>query len=252
MRFLLLLCTFFSLATSAQTDDRYTLKYVWAESGLSLRAEGRSGAEKLTVIPFGGEVTPTGKTGELTEVTALKSVTYNGYDDVYTSAPYVMNDHYVEVIYNGQTGFVFAGYLSEYNPLAGQPDGVNFEAWLEALGGKPREVQMGERPEGMTRGYQVLQYDKGITLYREEFEGGGSTTLLLPWGSLNDGFLIGSYFFGVTDPVNEQERFGKDVDYLPEILNIQEDGTLIFGGDMSSTTIRVMGRMLIIRSEGGC
>lgn len=252
MRLLLLFCTLFSLTAFAQINDRPPVKYVWAESGLSLRAEGRSGADKLTVVPFGGKVTPTGKIGELTEVTALKSVTYNGYDDVYTSDPYVMNDHYVEVTYNGQTGFVFAGYLSEYNPLAGQPDGVNFEAWLEALGGKPREVQMGNRPDGMTRGYQVLQYANGITVYREEFEGGGSNTLLLPWGSLNDGFLIGAYFFGVTDPVNEQERFGKDVDYLPEILDIQEDGTLLFGGDMSSTTIRTMGRMLIIRGEGGC
>jgi hypothetical protein len=71
--------------------------FVCAESGLTMRAEGKSGAEKVMVIPFGEKVMQTGEVGQTIQVTALKSVTYTGHGGTIKSDPYIMHDSYVEV-----------------------------------------------------------------------------------------------------------------------------------------------------------
>ncbi|MFK8165743.1 MAG: SH3 domain-containing protein, partial [Lewinella sp.] len=48
----------------AQDGPTSSDKYVWAKSGLTLRAEGNLKGEKLAVIPYGATVQLTGEWGE--------------------------------------------------------------------------------------------------------------------------------------------------------------------------------------------
>ena len=85
-----------------------------------------------------------------------------------------------------------------------------------------------------------------------EYEGGASMTLVFPAGSINDGYLIAARFFGVTDAVDNKGEFDEGPEFLPELLEVHEDGTLRLAGDMSETVIQIVGGMLIIHSSGGC
>lgn len=250
MRFLLL-PLFVSLSLFAQAQERKVVNYVWAESGLTLRAEGKPGAKKLAVIPYGAAIEVTGGMGEFAQVTDLKSVTYVDADGrEMKSDPYVMEGYYQEVIYQGKVGFVFSGYLCRYSPEAGEEK--DLYSWLEECFGEPFDAKHQEELQNLYGDQSLKIYPNGVMIKHEQYEGGGSTTVVFPAGTVNEGYLIAAKFWGVTDSVNNKDQAEEEMYFLPEMLHILEDGTLEFEGDMSVTTIQRVGGLLIIRSEGGC
>jgi hypothetical protein len=251
MRFFLL-CLVFPFLLTAQSEDGYPDKYVWAESGLTMRDAGNSSGKKLLVLPFGAAVTPTGNSGAQANVTALPSVSYKTQWGISKSQPYVMHDSYLEVVYQGQIGFVYNGYLSAYSPDTGAENTPDLTAWMANQFGSPNTISGEELIIQEGRWQSVQLYPAGVMQTNVEYEGGGSMTFVFPAGSINDGYLIAARFLGITDAVHEKEELQKDMDFLPEILEIKEDGTLQFTGDMSETVIQVVGGMLIIHSAGGC
>lgn len=252
MRYLIV-CLLFSFSLSAQSDNEISPRFVWAESGLTMRAEGKSGAEKVMVIPFGGKVMPTGEVGQTIQVTALKSVTYTGHGGTIKSDPYIMHDSYVEVTYEGKKGFVYNGFLSRFSPLVSSSESPGFTRWLDVHCGVPKEVPGDRIMDNEYERTTVTQYPNGAMYTTTSYEGGGSTTIVFPVGTLNEGYLFVAHFFGVTNAVDERGKVAEeDDDFLPELLDASEDSVLRFVGDMSETVIRVIGGMLIIHSSGGC
>jgi hypothetical protein len=251
MRFFLL-CLLFPFLLTAQSEDGYPDKYVWAKSGLTMRDAGNSSGKKLLIVPFGAAVTPTGISGTQTNVTALPSVSYKTQWGNSKSVPYIMHDSYIEVVYQGKTGFVYNGYLSAYSPSTGTESNTDFTAWMAQQFGAPKVISGEDLVIQDGRWQSVQLYPAGVMHTNVEYEGGGSMTFVFPVGSINDGYLIAAQFLGITAAVDEKEEHQEDLDFLPEILEIKEDGTLQFTGDMSETIIQVIGSMLIIHSSGGC
>ncbi|MFK8162538.1 MAG: hypothetical protein AB8H12_08745 [Lewinella sp.] len=251
---LLLLFLLLPYFLAAQAENDYPDKYVWAKSGLTMRNAGNAQGAKMMVVPFGAKVLPTGNIGAQVNVTALAATSYQQGTQTYKSEPYVMYDSYVEVVYQGKTGFVYNGYLSTYSPATKSGYTVDYTEWMEAQFGTPTNVDKQKMlwPHNIDDRQQVSHYPAGVMATSTEYEGGGSMTFIFPSGSINDGYLIAAHFFGITDPVNKKEEFNEDTDFLPELLDVQENGTLQFTGDMSETVIRVIGEMLIISSSGGC
>ena len=248
---LLIICLLFSTSVFAQSEGPSNVRYVWAKSGLTLRAEGKAGAEKIKVLPFGTAVTLTGKTGERIKVTALPSVTFNGPDGKVQSDAYVMDEEYAEVDIDGSKGFVFPGYLSALDPLADLPEESTMIQWLRAQDEEPRETDITARSY-WSRGSVVHQYGNGMTVNDVYYEGGGASTIVIPGASINDGFLIMERWFGIQETIRRLKERKGEPDYGDEYLKILDDGRLDFQGDMSGTTIQRVGGMLIIHSAGGC
>ncbi|WP_020570837.1 SH3 domain-containing protein [Neolewinella persica] len=250
MRFLLI-CFLFSLALSGQAEQKLPSKYVWAESGLTLRAEGNKNGTKLLVIPFGAEVTLTGVIGEQAKILALTSVSYE-WDKKETSDPYIMKDYFVEVQYSNKVGYVYSGYLSSYSP---ESDGLPHEGiygWLNTIGRDLDTIKHKRLPNEYGQGKRIYQYANGIKVIEEEFEGGGSLTLKIPAASISEGFLIANRFFGVSAGVKNKEEILEIGDFLPELLSVLPDGNLHFRGSMGETKIQVINGLLVIYSAGWC
>lgn len=250
MRYLIisLLLSFSFLAEAA---DVYATQYVWAKSGLTMRAGGSAAGARIMIIPFGAAVEVTDETGEFARVTDLPGVSYSYDNETVTSDAYVMESYYVLVNYQGKTGFVYAGYLSRFPPA--ENDEAGFHDWLSSWCGTPEET---EQPQPFSDGIghcQLVHYPNGVLVKNEQYEGGGSTTIVFPGGSLNDGYLIAAKYLGVRHGLEElQQNLEEGPDMLPELLKIAEDGSLDFSGDMSSTVIRQVGGVLVIHASGGC
>jgi len=254
MRFLII-CLLFSLSLSGQADMNYDAKYVWAKSGLTMRAEGHASAPKIGVIPFGSKVIPTYRNGRPTKVVALPAVSYDWVGEKLTSDAYVMNHSYIEVVSGQDTGFVYDGYLSYFPCIAPGADpakDVTLDEWLTWLGGTPDTVSFARRRAEYGRPYTVLHYKNGLVTTSREMEGGGSYLMAFPLGSINEGFLIAERFLVAADGVVNKDEILESGDVEPELLTIEEDGTLYFGGGMGETRIYVVEGMLFIYTAGWC
>lgn len=233
----------------------YDAKYVWAKSGLTMRAEGRVDAAKIGVVPFGARVVPTYKTGQRAKVVALPSVSYDWNGDQLKSDAYVMDNYYIEVVSGKDTGYVYDGYLSYFPCLVPGMDptgGGSLDDWLMWLGGTPDTVAFAKRRAEYGRPFSIMHYKNGMVTTSREMEGGGSFLMAFPMGSVKEGFLIAEHFLGIAYGVTNKEDVMESGDVEPELLTIEEDGTLSFGGGMGETRIYVVGDMLFIYSAGWC
>lgn len=249
MKFFVLIILFslvFSLSSSAQD----TL-YAYAESGLVLRAEAHSAGEKLDLIPFGEALVASDEYGE--EVLAVELLPavmppaeFNGGK---SALPYRIHSRYVAVEYKGQRGFVYAGYLCRYPATLGEDanDGELLR-WLRAStasadtlvdgdpqhGGRPRMIHFGE-----DICYRVLDVD-----------GGTGEAVILPAGTLREGYLIANHLYNLE--ANSRWQQLPDGDEKMTFLLKASDAKLEFHSLNGSTTIEVVAGMLIISWEWSC
>ncbi len=246
MRYLfsLLLCLSGLYTLSAQTNQ-----YVWAPSGLTLRSAGHSGAEKIGVIPYGGEVELTGNYGDRIDLPVIKAFSVEIYDDEHQSQPWSMSDNYVEVNYQGESGWLFAGYLFYLPPLGTSEPGLSIDDWLEKVAGPPKKLFAPDGPQVNFREQAVYRYEYGIVRVDEYGEGWGGSTWSIPLGTLNDGYLLGEAFFGLSASL-DKTRSPEEEDYM--ILEEVAYGRLYFSQELSEITIQVVGGVLLISSAGGC
>jgi hypothetical protein len=248
MRFLLVLFLTVSSILSAQgeAEELLDVRYIWAKSGLTLRAEGKTGADKIGVVPYGATVRLTGEEGDYVEVTALEALTIS--PDLKSKA-WAMSAHYLEIEWEGKTGWVYGGYLVRFPvPAEGRQA---FEEWLEVIGGVPDTVLRYTRLPDLA-GYQsVYRYDNGITRTEATGESWGSTTVVIPLIGMSHGFLIADRFYWMARSL-EAYRSGEITDMEPAVLSKTDWNFLQFTDEFSSLEIRLVGGVLIITSEGGC
>ncbi len=206
----------------------------------------------MMVIPFGAAVKMTGEWGEYLKVRALDGVRYDMGDEAAIGEPYLMEGAYVGVEYEGEKGYVFNGYLF-YCPLeVKESRSEGFENWMASIAGAPDTIFFNEGSEELVRGRSLYQYPNGMTLAYEDYEGGGSTTITFPIGSIANGFMVANRFWNIDEPVKNKKDFEGEGGIVPELLKVLDDRSLLFQGDMSAIRIMVIGGMLIIHSEGGC
>jgi hypothetical protein len=251
MRFLII-CFLFSLALSGQGEQKLSAKYVWAESGLVLRKEGRKDAVKLSVIPYGTKVKLTGKWGDRIDLEVFPSLSYSWGGEELVSEPYIMTGNYVEVKYDGQQGFVFSGYLSYYptdGPAEAKPD---WNAWLNKVGGKIDTLLYNCMLPECGRSESRFLYENGITQTDRETEGGGTSVFTFPIGDINDGFLLGCRFFGFSYAIEHLEKILQQGDYPPTLLSKAEDGSIGTSDDMCYVHVQYIGGMLVISTGCSC
>ena len=251
MRFLLI-CFLFSTILSAQKRIDLSSQYVWAESGLTMRAEGNAEGEKMMVIPFGAEVKVTGEWGEYLKVKAMDGVRYETKNGTSIGEPYLMEGEYERVEYGGKTGYVFNGYLFYCPPEDKGSRSEDFETWMTSVIGLPDTILFEDDTGKMMGSRHMYLFPNGMTLTYEEYEGGGSTTITFPIGSIANGFTVANHFWNVDQAVKNKKDFNGQGGIIPELLKILDDGSLHFQGDMSETKIMVAGGILIIYSAGGC
>ncbi|TXF91383.1 hypothetical protein FUA23_01415 [Neolewinella aurantiaca] len=232
----------FAFSATGQTE----LRYVWAKSGLTLRAEGRAGAEKTGVIPYGAAVRLTGEEGEHAEVEVLRALSIG---PEVQSKPWSMSANYLEVEWNGEKGWMYGGYLVRF--LVPQRKSPSVEEWLEDIGGTPDTLLNDVRLPDFG-GYQSLyRYRNGISRTEERGEGWGATTIVIPLTSLSHGYLIADEFYqlsGAMEEYRNEENIGID----PAVLSSKGDDHLLFEDELGRIEIRRIGAVLVITSEGGC
>lgn len=245
MRFFLII-SFLTLALSLAGQE---FRHVWAKSGLTMRATGAADGEKIGRLNYGSQVELTGKHGENLKVEVFESFEVTNYDTKLISQPWSMHDEYVEVISEGVTGWVYAGYLSHFDPpilTNGAPD---LFTWLERIaGGPPSKVVTDDSREG--RDFTVWQYGRGITRTEELGEGWGSNTLVIPLATFNEAFLIAETFWNISDYMNKIRNEDNEDSFY--ILEEAKDYYLQFSEEMSDLSVSQVGGVVIITSSGGC
>ncbi len=254
MRLLFILLVFCTGSLSAQHQLNAELRYVWAESGLSFRSEGKADARRMGVVTYGEAVRVTGKLGRSSKVLALPTVTYEWEDEETTGQEYVMNEPYLEVVYKGDTGYVYNGFLSHYpTPKeASSVNGINIGSWLTQLGGVPDTVLHGYNPLEYGRSQSVFHYRNGVVATHRQTEGGGNSLFVFPIGSINEGYLIAAQFLGVAYAVTGREEILLGQDHLPMLLTIAADGGLSFNGSFGEVRVYMQSGMLFIYTAGWC
>lgn len=246
MRFFLIVFLFsYALSTSAQD----TL-YVYAESGLTLRNAGSPTSEKLGVIPFGAEVVLTGIYSDTVEVQVLPSVPTDEGKDATRSLAYVMCDVYREVEYNGQKGFVYGGYLSRYSPTISEDSNDRVAAWLSARPGGMDTLIDGRNKDSEWR--LLLSAGNDISYRQGYVDGGTSETIVLPEGSLTEGYLLANRLYRLDEGPNWQNIPSAEADGLPELLVAQDDDSLWFTSYNGEVEITVVNGMVVIYWSWSC
>jgi hypothetical protein len=243
MRFFLIV-TLFIYALSSSAQD--TL-YVYAKSGLTMRATGSTAGEKVSVVPFGAAVVTTGRYSDSVSVAELAAV--NHPDSKNPTKPLTLRAPYQEVTVAGETGFVFAGYLSRYAPDTTSSQ-VNTRSWLHA-----RKGMLDTLADGRNRNAEIrmLVHAEGGICYRQGYvDGGTSATLILPSGTLNEGYLIANHLYDLEAYTHweepEMEGFYDSVYLLTDI----KQNALVFSGYNGVVTITVVNGMVIIYQDWSC
>lgn len=120
-----LLCLLSPLLMGQKTPFAPNVQYVWAPAGLNMRMEGAIHGNVVTKIPYGERVEMLGIGGmDMDLILAHEQVfTEDVRGDTYT-----LSGHWIKVKYEGQTGFVFDGYLGYLPPPQSGDDTFKLES----------------------------------------------------------------------------------------------------------------------------
>lgn len=230
-----------SLALSAQPQQ-----FVWARSGLSMRATGTAGGQKVLTIPYGAEVTLTGNTGEIVEVPTLPNRQYPaapGNVEDMRSHPYAMTSKFVEVRYEGQTGFAYGAYLFRIPPPRADNQDFWLPEWLRNHAGAGTTIR---NYPGM-KDTETIVYPSGLVFAKSRAKGNRTFSLSIPHATLDQGFVIADRFWDMEQAIrdfNEEEDHGEDFWYT--ILKRDIAGNLLFQNGMGDVNVRKGGDFLVI------
>lgn len=244
MRYTLLLSLLFCLLPlSAQQAI-----YVWAPSGLSLRAEPRLDAEKIAIIPYGSTVSPSGiVTPFVVEVPALPARRIkigDGPDNFLESEPYVMEEGFTFVQFGDSQGYVYAAYLLPFAPPPKLEGPMSAKEWMDATLLEPFENQGSEK-----NGDEIFvaSYEGGILL-RTDFQNDFQLSeIVLPNLSLAQAFVVADRLFNLTHLITHDPA-AEDEDWWYTKLETDKESFLYFFGQ-SVTRVQVVGGFAIISQE---
>ncbi len=253
LNLLLVLCSFSVFGIKGVPKGKQ--RYVWAESGLNLRTAPNVNAEKVNNIPFGAHVT-------LVEDAEMHPFTYKMAAS--KTAECRINGHWVKVAYNGQTGYVFDGYLSKFPTITESPQQhPGFQLDLLREYGKKHWGGLDKAEETSTINYASysIDPDKGrSSFYKLTFQNGsyyetieesfsGTQRIFIKDVSLAEAFL----FFNSVTGFEAQLKKEKKAAYLMRLSSATEE-QLDFKDEhsMSTINIKVVKGGVLIQTFGGC
>lgn len=238
MRYFILLLLF-PVSLVAQNDIASSKQYVWAKSGLVLRAEGKPDGQKLATLPYGAAVEITGRWGA---EFSLPTIPERFMEGEYTPA-WNMPGMFVEVRYGTLTGYAFNGFISNYNP-------ADFEQTIAAkeTGGEERSIDTLSFFRDSTRAYTEcsLLYPNGIIEKRYAGRNAVGGVYVVANGSLAQGYLIADKWFDVGS-------FDSALEDWQNPFLIEASGTsLTFNLDLLQVTIKECFGVVLIMWDATC
>jgi|GEM_PF-884425 len=168
--------------------------YIWAVSGLTLRKEASLKAAKLATIPYGTLVVAQNYGGgDKVEVEAVPAHS----SDAQKSPAVMLEGSFAQVIFQGDTGYVFDGYLSklpalkQVNAPNDRPDFEDFDVWAKRNFRLVAEQKSGVAEYGSYHTAKQV-YANGFS--RDNWvEKSGQSRFILPDVSLEEAFLFFNY-----------------------------------------------------------
>ncbi len=219
-----LLFALFAGMYSANAIEQYreddTL-FVWAKSGLVLRATPDFKAEKIITLPFGAAVKTHSykyRDEDIAEIKVAVVQPYNFNGQKYPG--YKIPGLWVQVTAQGKTGYVFDGYLSKYPPPSElEPDGRGqWHAYLSKVFGIASISKKEGGEDKNSPGHDIVFYKNGASYQRRYVgESASMITYMLPLLSLEEGFLLANYFDDLEKNSNRPVK-ADDVDDAPFLL----------------------------------
>lgn len=220
-----LLFALFAGMYSASAIEQYregdTL-FVWAKSGLVLRAADDFKSEKIITLPFGAAVKTHSykyRDEDIAEIEIAVVQPYNFNGKKYPG--YTIPGQWVQVTAQGKTGYVFDGYLSKYPPPPSELEPDERGQWHAYLSKVFGIASISKKEGGEDKnlpGHDIVFYKNGASYQRRhtgEFASG--ITYMLPQLSLEEGFLLANYFDDLEKNSNRPVKTD-DVDDAPFLL----------------------------------
>lgn len=233
--FLLPVCLFSQRAKEKNT------RYVWADSGLVMRAEGRAGAEKLLTVPYGAEVKLTGKAGEGLSVTLYSGRTNSEGE----GEPWEVFDYYQQVAFGQDTGYVHAAFLSRWTTANFNQGSQGYYSWSA----KPIDTlfsHLDEPVDEVVFQEESFLYASGITVTKGFHEKSGGGMIVIPNATLQEGFHFARKYFSL-DIYSTLEP-----EWTHFFLVRQTDNQLVFQQDLREVTITNHWGVVIITYDVYC
>lgn len=256
--FLAIVCCFLSTLKAQTTETTY----VWAPSGLTLRATPDFKGAKLALLPYGTAVQITEYAqmdtsyGELSgtsiepKVIELPTITSDGI----TVA--TVHGSWAKATFDGKTGYLFDAYLSTMQPLKGAEEAKftaqalpTVEEGLAAMqiwvGTNYDLLRSTTKKGSYADAQESFIYDTGI-LFKKQ--GNDTFTWLIPDCSERDGYLIANYFFRFERKCSIPYPEGFDKPYRAGYLEFGFEG-------QSNSVLRIECHnetVFIIAEWGGC
>ena len=182
--------------------------YVWAASGLTLRKAPALTAAKLALVPYG---------------TLLVALNYfNGHDTRVEAVPgfmaynqkieaVMLGGAFACVVFEGDTGYVFDGYLSKMPALKrrkgkieSEPGFENFDTWAKRNFGLVAKDQHGTREYGTASSSRMV-YGNGFVV-SEWSEKDARGRMILPDISQEEAFLLFNYIYGYEHDIRRDAK----------------------------------------------
>lgn len=244
MRIYLIILLALLLTTGLVAQEQ---QYVWAQSGLSLRAAGSAAGNRIMTIPYGAKVQLTGEVGEVADVQGLSARQFAAETEETSAAlyseEYVMQGRFVEIRYGERTGFIYDAFLFSIPP----PRADNQDFWL------PEWLNNFAGPGVTIRNYpgkkdtETIVYPGGIVFARSQASGSRTFSLSIPHASMAQGYVIVDRFWDVERAIrNFDESEDNGEDYWYTILKRDTGGNLYFENGAGRISVRKTGDFLVL------
>lgn len=197
-------------ATNYQPGDSM---YVWAQSGLKMRAEPSLKGDKVLTIPYGAKIQIDSYQNELPEI-KVRVVEAQKIDGVEYKSFY-LKGHWCKVTYLDTIGYIFDGYLSQMPTFQLEPyrneteilHTVNesFDVYAEKHFGLLQKNDAGQEPNFNSSILERRIYGNGMMIEEDASEGGWKQKIILPSTSFEEGFLFFSLKYKFEDNTKSVE-----------------------------------------------
>ncbi|MBU6342408.1 MAG: SH3 domain-containing protein [Bacteroidetes bacterium] len=210
--FLLFMCFLPGLFAIGDYKPGDTL-YVWSYSGLILRNRPNLNAARIKNVPYGTFLVALNYNGSKnTEVDLISAFS----KDNKQLPSVVIKGDFARVVFQGDTGYVYDGYLSRMPALKQSKINTNkqpvfeaFETYANRSFGLLKDQKSSPKAEYGKPFTRKRIYANGITV-DEYSEKGGETRLILPDVSLEECLMLFKYLTGCTWDLPEKARKTED------------------------------------------
>ncbi|MEZ4942262.1 MAG: SH3 domain-containing protein [Saprospiraceae bacterium] len=248
MNYLILLLTpLLPSVVFAQAGQTY-YEYVWARSGLVLRAEPGKQAAKMKTLAYGTPVVPLWH-GNYDSV-MIYPARQPSEDD--SGEPFYLHGYWVKVATGVDTGYLFGGYLSNmppFKPPAPTEQGPSYtiESWI-----LQQATVLDTRQQPNDNDDYSTVYSNHVIKRVKISEGGGTERYIFPRDRrFEDGFLLLSYFVGIDVTKKQLDACNWwRLDLRPNYIFFESEG--LNGGIYFMFRISFDGETLVVESGGGC